>query len=352
MTPTGRVLFRAFGNPVHYYNEFDDDAADCLESLMRAGLIPHGIVDRRDIRDVRGSELARFTQCHFFAGIGGWPLALRLAGWPETEPVWTGSCPCQPFSGAGRRRGFDDERHLWPQFGRLIANARPAAILGEQVASSDGREWLARVRDDVEVLGYGVGAADLCASGVGAPHIRQRLYWLAHAGCERRGETRVRSVARDGRQWAQSDRVEGYGLADADGRQLQRDRRSGKLASTPGSAQSEGDQWERRGRAARDLGPGSGARLADADGSGLARPAALGEVPGGLEAAERNGVWGDCEWIDCGNGQTRRIKSGVRLLVDGLPRDVAPALRGLGNAIVPPLAAEFIRAAREILVTQ
>ena len=162
-----------------YYNEFDDKAASWLEELIRQNLIAPGDVDRRSIKDVSGDDLKGYDQCHFFAGIGGWSYALRLAGWPDDRPVWTGSCPCQPFSAAGKRKGTADERHLWPEFRRLIAERRPARVFGEQVASKDGRLWLAGVRTDLEALAYGVGAADLCAAGVGAPHIRQRLWWGA-----------------------------------------------------------------------------------------------------------------------------------------------------------------------------
>ena len=156
----------------HYYNENDPFAASWLRNLIAAGYISAGEVDERSIADVGPADVAGFGQCHFFAGIAGWPLALSLAGWPSDRPVWTGSCPCQPFSAAGKRRAAADERHLWPEFLRLIAECRPPTIFGEQVASKDGRLWLAGVRADLEALGYAVGAADLCAAGVGAPHIR------------------------------------------------------------------------------------------------------------------------------------------------------------------------------------
>lgn len=167
-----------------WYNEHDPKAAAWLRELIARGLIAPGVVDERSIVDVQASDLDGFTQCHFFAGIGGWPLALRLALWTDDRPVWTGSCPCQPFSAAGKRKGASDERHLWPEFRRLIAECAPPIVFGEQVASKDGRTWLAGVRADLEALGYGVGAADLCAAGVASPHIRQRLWWLADAGHE------------------------------------------------------------------------------------------------------------------------------------------------------------------------
>lgn len=162
-----------------YYNEIDPYAAQWLRNLIAAGHIAAGDVDERSIVDVRADDLRGYTQCHFFAGIGGWSLALRMAGWDDARPVWTGSCPCQPFSSAGARLGEADERHLWPVFCRLIAECRPSIAFGEQVASSDGRRWLAAVRADLEALGYAVGAADLCAASVGALHNRARLYWAA-----------------------------------------------------------------------------------------------------------------------------------------------------------------------------
>jgi site-specific DNA-cytosine methylase len=120
---------------MNYYNEFDNFAADWLENLINAGLIPTGIVDRRSIKEVQPDDLQGYTQSHFFAGVAGWPEALRLAGWDG--PCWTGSCPCQPYSSAGKRQGNADERNLWPEFYRLIAACRPPVIFGEQVASAD-----------------------------------------------------------------------------------------------------------------------------------------------------------------------------------------------------------------------
>ena len=166
---------------MNYYNEFDPKAAAWLRALIDAGEIPPGHVDERSISDVSPSDLRGFIQCHFFAGIGGWSYALKLAGWPDTRHVWTGSCPCQPFSAAGKQKGNDDERHLWPVFFGLIAACHPERIFGEQVASAVGFGWLDGVSADLEGKGYAVGAAVLGAHSVGAPHIRQRLYWMADA---------------------------------------------------------------------------------------------------------------------------------------------------------------------------
>ncbi|MGA1831612.1 DNA cytosine methyltransferase [Rhizobium wenxiniae] len=148
------------------------------------------MVDRRSIEDIHPDDLRGFRQVHFFAGIGVWSYALRRAGVPDDANVWTGSCPCQPFSAAGKGGGVDDERHLWPHFHHLIRECRPALVFGEQVASKDGLAWLDLVHADMEASVYAFGALDTCAAGFGAPHIRQRLYWfgerVGNAPTERR----------------------------------------------------------------------------------------------------------------------------------------------------------------------
>lgn len=161
-----------------YYSENDPKVAAWLRELIKAGLIADGDVDERSIVDVEAADLEGYTQCHLFAGIGGWSFALRLAGWSDDTPVWTGSCPCQPFSTAGPKIGFGDKRHLWPEFWRLIAKCRPPTIFGEQVASKGGFEWLDGISDDLEAGGYAFGAAVLPAASVGAPHLRKRTFWV------------------------------------------------------------------------------------------------------------------------------------------------------------------------------
>ena len=173
-----------------YYNDNDPQAVEWIKQLIVSGAIPDGFVDDRSIERVTPSDLDGFTQCHFFAGIGGWTFALKLAGWDEERTVWTGSCPCQPFTAIGSRRGVSDERHLWPEWFNLINAVRPGMVFGEQVASRDGMLWLDHVLTDLQGANYTIGAYDICASGFGAPHIRQRLYYSA----ERMGDASVKRL--------------------------------------------------------------------------------------------------------------------------------------------------------------
>lgn len=164
-----------------YYNEFDPFAAAWLRELIKTGQIADGEVDERSITDVRPDDLRGFTQCHFFAGIGGWSLALRLAGWSDDKHVWTGSCPCQPWSVAGKSQGADDPRDLWPSWRGLIGELCPSTVFGEQVPSQDALLWLDRTAEDLESSRYAFGALVLPAVGVGAPHRRDRIYFVAHS---------------------------------------------------------------------------------------------------------------------------------------------------------------------------
>jgi DNA (cytosine-5)-methyltransferase 1 len=205
------------GGPVSgaYYNEIDPRAAAWLRELINQGQIAPGDVDERDMRDVTPAELARYTQCHFFAGIGVWSYALRSAGWPDDRPVWTGSCPCQPFSQAGAKAGFDDERHLWPAWQWLIDQRRPVSLFGEQVANRNVDPWIDLVQADLEGMDYAFGCTPLPAAGFGAPNIRDRAFWMAHAKSGGFGELGNALGARRGRHTDGS--VVTGGLANAAG---------------------------------------------------------------------------------------------------------------------------------------
>jgi DNA (cytosine-5)-methyltransferase 1 len=162
-----------------YYNECDPFAAAWLRALITDKQIAGGDVDDRSIADVRPDDLRGYDQCHFFAGIGGWSLALRLSGWPDDRPVWTGSCPCQPFSHAGAGSGAADARHLWPVWAPLVRKCRPATVFGEQVSGTSGRAWFDLVASDMEEDNYAVAAVDLPAASVDTVHLRHRLWWVA-----------------------------------------------------------------------------------------------------------------------------------------------------------------------------
>ena len=281
-----------------YYNEVEPFAAQWLRNLIAAGRIAPGDVDERSIEDVRPGDIKGYTQCHFFAGIGGWSRALRLAGWPDDRPVWTGSCPCQPFSAAGKGAGFADERHLWPVFHRLIDECRPGVVFGEQVASKAGLEWLDLVQADLEASGYANAAVDICAASVGAPHIRQRLWWVADTRGERRDgfNALLHQQQRDSSETARSSMVHHHhqGL------------------------------------------------------EGLGRPE---QEHGAPRREDSNGsAWVPSIYVSCQDGKSRLIEPGLVPLAHGIPERVG-RLRGYGNAIVPQVAAQFIRSYIESCVT-
>ncbi len=302
---------------MHYYNENDPKLAEWLRNLIKAGLLPEGYVDDRSITEVKGTDLAGYTQCHFFAGIGGWPLALELAGWPTTRPVWTGSCPCQPFSNAGRQGGTDDPRHLWPQFQRLIHECNPPVVFGEQVASKAGRAWLSGVRTDLKELGYGVGGADLCGASIGSPHIRQRLYWVATSG--------VDNATSNG---AQREGAPIEGSNGANDRLLGETGSHHEWVGNTIEQGLEGLRWASTS--------GHESRWVKEEPH---RPAATPSTDGT--------PWDGAVYIDCLDGKSRRVEPRIRPLADGVSGRVVK-LRAYGNAIIPQVGAEFVTAFMEI----
>ena len=167
-----------------YYNEHDPYCCAWLRNLIKHNLIPPGDVDSRDIQEVHPLDVDEYTQVHLFAGLGGWAYALTLAQWPDDRPIWTGSCPCQPFSVAGKGQGTSDPRHLWPHFFRLLVPHHPSIVMGEQVSGAAGYTWFDGVASDLEGEGYSCRTVDIPSCAVNAPHRRNRLYWLVHSSGE------------------------------------------------------------------------------------------------------------------------------------------------------------------------
>ena len=318
-----------------YYNDADPAACAWLRELIAAGLLPTGEVDARSILEVDPSDLRGFAQCHFFAGIGGWPYALRLAGVAEDLSVWTGSPPCQPFSQAGQRKGQDDDRHLAPAFLRLVAACRPGLVFGEQVASAavlgrvgtasrkpaadaDDWAWFDALAAELEAAFYAVAAADLPAASISAPHIRQRLFFGAFAIGAAAGRLG------DGICAGSQGRVGVPGGADQ--RAARPTGLAGGLADGDGRIASHGQV--QRGRQHRcEPQDGEAGGLVD-----VADPTGTGPT---------DGVWRDADWLRCRDGRWRPVEPGTFPLADGVPGRMG-LLRGYGNAIVPPLAAEFV----------
>lgn len=293
---------------VAYYNEIDPYAAEWLRNLILMGEIAPGIVDERSIEDVSPDDLREFTQCHFFAGIGVWSLSLRRAGWSDDRPIWTGSCPCQPFSSSGRRTGFADERHLWPHWYWLIDECRPADVVGEQVASKAAEPWFDLVQADLEALDYSFGCIPFPSAAIGAPHIRDRAYWVGHSN---------------------NPRLEGY---------------RGRHSSSIG---------QRKATIRSITATGESSRLADAH---MQRERSTrhtersGDISRNVEdsrSGPTNGFWADADWLGCRDGKWRPVEPGTFPLAHGAPARVG-RLRAYGNAINAEAATVFIESVMEV----
>ena len=297
-----------------YYNEFDPFAAEWLRELIKDGLIADGVVDERSIEDVEPNDIREFTQCHFFAGIGGWSYAARLAGWSDDRPMWTGSPPCQPFSTAGNRKGQDDIRHLWPVFFNLIRECQPSVVFGEQVASAIRMGWFDDLQTDLEAEGYASGMVVLPAASVGAPHKRDRLFYVAElADTAGHGRKAWPSEGWTGRKWEQSKQ----------GRS--KVRKDSSNCSAPGGCMGDTKRKGLEGHAWSNDGQGS--------------------WPQEIRSGTETGFWDDYGLAYCRDGKYRQIPTEPTLfpLANGIPNRVG-ILRGAGNAIVPQVAAEVIKA--------
>lgn len=402
-----------------FYNDIDPFVCAWTRELIADGLIPEGKVDERPIQEIEPDDLMGYRWCSFFNGIAGWPYALDLAGFSRELEVWTASCPCQPFSVAGKQQGNDDKRHLWPEFMRLVRVCKPPLIFGEQVASSlvigkvggkaekdAGPVWVDGIQADLEAEGYTFGACVLGAHSVSAPHIRQRLFWVAYSEL-RRPEQRNQEQRKVSVLDANSP---SSGVADSmptgrtQGRtepgrgQASECGTSSGMENSPcigrrggGDGDQTGNDWSLQ---TEGHGP-SGADAGDCGvghciGKGLEVGSRKCENTGTSETARSStqlyGAWLNSRFIPCADGKWRRVpeqwdeaQSGVFRLDDGLPCIVSGGgeqggeivevstfplspkeaynwsrvglLKGFGNAIVPQIAAEFIKAFMELTHT-
>jgi DNA (cytosine-5)-methyltransferase 1 len=360
-----------------YYNEFDKKKAAWLRELIRMRLIAPGEVDERSIHDVCPEDLKGFKQCHFFAGIGVWSYALRLAKWPDDREVWTGSCPCPSFASNGKQRGFADPRHLWPEWSRLVGECRPAAVLGEQVEAALGYGWWDLVAFDLERAGYAAGAAVLTSAHFGGVDIRHRLYFVGMAedapGLRRQPARRVLSGEDLGGSDAPPRRVAqhpaGARLQSEEGA-LQVQDVGGRHASLSGLADA---QRQRERHPAGEVGGAERARAgqepqlheAEAavdDGSPAgrkraSRPEDVGENLGEIfRGALGEGHWADADWLLCRDQRWRPVEPGTFPLDPRPAEGVGPGggarelrLKGYGDAINAQVAKGFILSVKPIL---
>ncbi|MBX4530654.1 DNA cytosine methyltransferase [Klebsiella pneumoniae] len=329
---------------VAYYNEVDPHAVQHLRNLIDAGHIAPGVVDTRSIEDVTPNDIKGFNQCHFFAGIGGWSLALRCAGWSDSRPVWTASCPCQPFSPAGKGLGFADERHLWPSAHWLVGQRRPVVVFGEQSGSADANDWIDLVQADVEALGYAFGAVAFPSASVGAPHQRDRTYWVADAD-RQQWEGRGEFQPPGGGKPSDSGVISGVAHTDGNGRERrlsgrtdpQREAIDGQARCGCAACGLAHTNHEQRPLALSARSYADASRQWNKDSEAVAGCSCI------MQPGPVNSIWRDADWLHCQDGKWRPVRPGSFPLADGVPGRVG-RLRAYGNAINIEAATAFIKA--------
>lgn len=331
-----------------------------------------------------------------FSGIGGFSLGLERAGmetvafceinkfcqkvlrkhWPRL-PIYSnikeldgtlfrgsidvvcGGFPCQPFSAAGKRKGKDDDRDLWPEMLRIIREARPRWVIGENVAGFINMEF-ERTAADLEAEGYEVQAFVIPACGVGAPHRRDRIWIIAHA--EHYGSSTLPQQGSDGKDVFRSEGAErAVSTEQSEGVHQPR-----YVANSDGERQPQPEGLERE--VGRRIGDGSEI-ISDSD-SQLRR--LQQERSRECEAAPRVGNDGEAQLMadadskrGCsGNGKRKDAEDArqssrcekfgnwnsepdVGRVANGVPARV-DRLKGLGNAVVPQIPEAIGRLIMEI----
>lgn len=264
------------------------------------------------------AEAAGFTtvcQCEW----ADFPTAVLNAHWPEvpkfrdittvtkeaffektgqqTVTLISGGFPCQPFSSAGKQRGFQDERYLWPEMLRVIRELRPHWVLGENVAGFINM-GLDKTILDLETAGYAVRVFVLPAVAVGARHERKRTFIIgaasSHTPCQRHGGCRGKTGYTD--------------VADREFQEVQSERSHMDGAAVMGGLPSGGTPARRREIKSR-----------------------LGGVADGIPPE----MDGHSMWAE--------EPKDIPYLISAPPQNVAKRLKTLGNAVVPPQVYPILR---------
>ena len=288
------------------------------------------------------------THGSLFSGIGGFDLGFRRAGietawqveideycrkvlaknFPETErftdikecgahnltavDIISGGFPCQPWSVAGKQGGTADDRNLWPEMFRVIGELRPRWVVAENVPNLDAMGYLDVAIDDLESIGYEVRPVEIPAAGVGAPHLRRRIWIVAYARSignpagitdQTTGEEGNSTESINGSE----DVSDAFCLNDDDGRHgtspiCREQRRSAEL---------------------------SGGEETMADTGGERLPITEQEALQGSRRGQEGGSVAECGWWS--------VEPDVGRVAHGVPSRV-DRLKGLGNAIVPQIA--------------
>lgn len=320
-----------------YYNEFDPKATAWLRELIKQGHIADGVVDERSITDVKPEDLAGFTQCHFFAGIGGWSYALRLAGIPDDFPCWTGSPPCQPFSTAGKQLGQLDERHLGPTFMRLVDECKPAILFGEQVAAAIGKHWLDDLFTELERQGYACGSAVLPACSIGAPHKRDRLFFGSKLVVHANNEYQHAASNEEGVTDFNRSSVPLNKLADSN-----RQRPQGEWSNSNSQRRKGSDIRPTRlcGRARNEIGPMANTDHNRKSSSKGRREGDRNKEGHDIRRSGSHGIWANPDWLACPDGKFRPVIASFITMVDGFPDSMGcggyPRIRGKSEVFKLP----------------